>query len=299
MSPLLHVTDASRFAEGSLAAATNALARQPALALRRLTETGAGRTGLALVSGAVAMAALAPLLTSFDPFALSGGSLTPPSRAHPFGTDALGRDVLSGVVYGARTSLLIASAVSLLSLGCGMTVGLLGGFIGGFVDDALLRLTELLQVLPRFFLAIVAVALLGPGVDRLVLVLGLTSWPLLARIVRGETLVLRRVDFVIAAEATGATTVQILWRTILPNVLPHAIVVTGLVFAQTLLLEASLGFLGLGDPNAMSWGLLAGQAQGFLRVAWWLPVFPGAAITTAVLGVNLLADAVSAPRRRR
>lgn len=237
------------------------------------------------------VAVLAPALTPFDPLALSGVSLSTPSALHPFGTDALGRDLLSGVVFGARTSLIVGAAVSLLSLSIGVVVGLFGGFLGGVVDDALLRLTELMQVIPRFLLVIVTVALLGPGLDRLVLVLGLTSWPLISRVVRGETLALRHADFVTAARAMGVPASRLLLRTILPNVLPAALVVAALLFAQTLLLEASLGFLGLGNPNEMSWGLLAGQAQPFLRVAWWLPIFPGIAITATVVGVNLLAGA--------
>lgn len=252
-----------------------------------------GRIGLALTCVVLAMAAFAPALASVDPFALVGEPLLPPAFGHPMGTDALGRDVLSGVLFGARTSLLVAGGVSVLTLACGMSIGLVGGFWGGWVDDLLVRLTELLQVLPRFFLVIVAVALLGPGLDRLVLVLGLTSWPVLARVVRGDVLALRNADFVVATQATGATSMHIVWRTILPNVLPNAIVVIGLLFGQVLLVEASLGFLGLGDPNAMSWGLLAGQAQAFLRVAWWLPLFPGLAIAVAVLGMNLLSDALS------
>ena len=202
--------------------------------------------------------------------------------------------MFSGVLYGARTSLLVAALVSALTLACGMLVGMIGGYMGGWIDDVLFRVTELMQVLPRFFLVIVVLALVGPGIDRLVLTLGLTSWPVLARVVRGEVLALRHADFVIAAEASGATSTRILWRSILPHVLPSAFVVIGLLFGQVLLLEASLGFLGLGDPNVMSWGLLAGQAQPLLRVAWWLPLFPGLAITFAVLGVSLLADALSA-----
>jgi peptide/nickel transport system permease protein len=289
------VTSESSFADAAALANTRVHATVFHAALR----SAGGRVGILLTLCALGMAALAPVVTSLDPFSLSGGSLTPPSFTHPFGTDALGRDMLSGVLFGARTSLLVASAVSVVAFLCGMTVGMLGGFAGGMLDDIMLRVTELLQVLPRFLLVIVAVALLGPGLDRLVLVLGLTSWPLLARVVRGETLVLRQADFVTAARATGATNAHILWTTIFPNVLPAAIVVTGLVFAQTLLVEASLGFLGLGDPNAMSWGLLAGQAQPFLRVAWWLPLFPGLAISIAVLGVNLLSDAVSSAIARR
>ena len=253
-----------------------------------------GKIGGALCMVVVAIALCAPLLTSTDPFSLAGSALSAPSMQHWMGTDALGRDLLSGILFGARTSLLVAASVSALTLACGMLVGLIGGYAGGWIDDGLLRVTELLQVLPRFFLVIVVVALLGPGIDHLVLTLGLTSWPVLARVVRGEVLALRHADFVAAAEASGATNTRILWRSILPNVLPSAIVVVGLLFAQVLLIEASLGFLGLGDPNVMSWGLLAGQAQPLLRVAWWLPLFPGLAITVAVLGVSLLADALSA-----
>jgi peptide/nickel transport system permease protein len=252
-----------------------------------------GRIGLALVAVVVAMAVLAPLVTTRDPFALTGAPLAPPSSDHPMGTDALGRDLLSGVLFGARASLLVAGAVTALAFGCGTSVGLLAGYRGGWVDDVLMRVTELLQTLPRFFLVVVAVALLGPGLDRLVLALGLTSWPALARVVRGETLSLRRADFVVAAEAGGASEVRVLLRTVLPNVMPNAAVLAGLLFAQALLLEASLGFLGLGDPNVMSWGLLVGHAQPFVRVAWWLALFPGLAITAAVLGVNMLADAAS------
>lgn len=244
------------------------------------------------------VALLAPWLVTVDPFALTGPSLGSPSGEHWMGTDALGRDVFSGVLYGARTSLLVASAVSIITLVCGMLIGLVGGYAGGWLDAILLRLTELLQVLPRFFLVIVVVALLGPGTDHLILTLGLTSWPVLARVVRGEVLILRHADFIVAAESSGATHSHILWRSILPNVLPSAVVITGLLFGQVLLIEASLGFLGLGDPNAMSWGLLAGQAQPLLRVAWWLSLFPGLAITGAVLGVNLVADAVASTDQR-
>lgn len=140
---------------------------------------------------------------------------------------------------------------------------------------------------------IVAIALFGPGLDRVVLTLGLTSWPVLARVVRGEVVAMRDLAFVSAAEATGASPARILWHELLPNVLPNVVVLLCLLFGQVLLVAASLGFLGLGDPNALSWGLLAGQAQGLLRVAWWLALFPGLAIMVTVLGVNLLADALS------
>lgn len=262
--------------------------------LSALLGTAGGRVACGLVAFTVLLALLAPLLAPADPFVLAGPALAPPSLAHPLGTDALGRDLLSGIVYGARTSLLVAAAVGLVAALLGVGIGMLAGYRGGLLDDALMRLAELFQVVPRFFLAVLAVALFGPGLDRIVLALGITSWPVLARVVRTEVLSLRDREFVRAAEAAGATEARVLLHELLPNVLPSALVVLGLLLGQVLLVEASLGFIGLGDPNAVSWGMLAGQAQSFLRAAWWLPLFPGLAITIAVLGLNLLADALSA-----
>lgn len=241
----------------------------------------------------VAVGLLADVLAPADPLLPAGPSLTPPSRAHLMGTDALGRDLLSGVVHGARSSVLIVVAVGAIVLVVGLAVGLASGYRGGRTDDVLMRATELIQVLPRFFLAVVAIALFGPGLDLLVLVLGLTSWATLARVVRAEVLTLSRQDFVDSARALGASHLRVVWRHVLPNALPPTVVYLGLVLAQVLLLEASLGFLGLGDPNRVSWGYLAGQAQEFLRVAWWLSFFPGLAIALAVLGLNLFGDGLT------
>ena len=258
-----------------------------------IVATPSGILGLALIGITFIAAVLAPVLATADPAAISGPSLNPPSRFHPMGTDALGRDLYSGVLYGSRTSLLIASVASLLAATCGLGVGLLAGHASRAWDDALMRVTELVQVVPRFLLVIVAVALFGAGIEVLALTIGSTSWPALARAVRAEVHSLREFDFIRAAEAMGATRLRVLRRELLPNVLPTALTIFGLSFGQVLLLEASLGFLGAADPNALSWGGLAGQAQGFLRVAWWLPLFPGLAITIAVLGTNLLTDAFS------
>ena len=261
--------------------------------LRRVVRSPSGALGLGITTAFVTAGLLAPLLTPRDPFAPAGPSLSPPAVAYPMGTDALGRDVLSGVLAGTRTSLAVVVGVGLIVMIVAVTVGTIAGYAGGWLDDGLMRIAELFQVLPRFFLAIVVIALFGPGTDRLILVLGLTSWAILARVVRAEVLSLRRRDFVEAAVAAGASDLRIITREILPNALPAATVYLGLLLAQVLLIEASLGFLGLGDPNAISWGYLAGQAQRFLRVAWWLSLFPGAAIVTAVLGLNLLGDAVT------
>jgi peptide/nickel transport system permease protein len=255
--------------------ATASLSRRPRLLARTLRSPG-GAFGAAVTLVLVTVGLLAPLLAPTDPFAVDGPSLSPPSRAYPLGTDALGRDLLSGVIYGARTSLLVAASVVALVVVIGTAVGLLSGYVGGWVDDVLMRGTELFQVLPR-----------------LVLLLGLTSWPLFARVLRVEVFALRRREFVEAARVSGASSTRILLREILPNAMPPGIALLGLIVAQVILIEASLGFLGLGDPNVTSWGTLASEAQRFLRVAWWMSLFPGLAILIAVLGLNLLGDAVT------
>lgn len=246
--------------------------------------------GLVLLGTGVLVALTAPWLAPHDPFRIVAAPLTPPSRSHPMGTDGLGRDVWSAVLLGTRTSLAVAVAVTAVATPIGVGVGVVSGELGGVVDDLLMRVTELVQVLPRFFLAIVVVALFGPGTDRLVLVLGLTSWPLLARVVRAGTLEITPSGYVEAARALGATTTRVLARHVLPNLLPTIATTLGVLVAQVVLLEASLGFLGLGDPATVSLGTLAGDAQRFLRRAWWLATFPGLAIVALVLGVNLLLD---------
>jgi peptide/nickel transport system permease protein len=273
-----------------------AVGRRPGRRPGRLTAaftSAGGAAGLALTLALFTVAGLADLIAPTDPFASVGRPLSPPSRLHTFGTDDLGRDLLSGVVHGAQTSLLVALSVTLLASTIGVGVGSFAGYRAGTVDDLLMRVTELVLVVPRFFLAVVVIALFGAGVDRVILVLGLTSWPVIARVVRAQTLSLRRRDFVDAARALGASQVRVMVRHVLPNALPAALVVISLNAASVILLEASLGFLGLGDPRMMSWGYLANNAQRFLRVAWWMALFPGAAIALAVLGLNLLGDAVN------
>jgi peptide/nickel transport system permease protein len=252
-----------------------------------------GILGVGLTSILVLAALIAPALAPFDPFSITGPSLSGPTATHPMGTDALGRDLLSGVLYGARTSLIVAVGTGAIALVLGVLVGATSGYVGGWIDNLLMRITEMFQTLPRFFLAIIVIALFGPGLDRLVLVLGFTSWALLARVLRSEVLAIREEGFVQAAIATGSSDLRIVVREVLPNALPSGIVFLALLMGQVMLIEAGLGFLGLGDPSTMSWGALAGQAQQFLRVAWWLSVFPGAAIVIAVLGMNLLADGLN------
>jgi peptide/nickel transport system permease protein len=259
----------------------------------RFLATPSGFIGSGLTLALVVIALLADALAPFDPFSPVGPPLAGPSAEHWMGTDALGRDLLSGIILGTRTSLIVAGSVGVLTLVLGVLIGGTSGYVAGRVDDVLQRGTELLMVLPRFFLAIVVIALFGPGLDRLIAVLGLTSWTLLSRVVRAEVLSLREREFVEAARSIGASEARILARHVLPNALPAALTYLGLVLAQVILLEASLGFLGLGDPNTVSWGFLAGQAQRFLRSALWLSFFPGMAIVVAVLGLNLVVDALN------
>jgi len=267
--------------------------------------------GLGLIMLVVVAASLAGRVTSRDPFRTVADPLLAPSRAHWMGTDNLGRDVLASIMHGAQTSMIVVIGVTVIASVIGLTVGVVAGYRGGWVDDLLMRVTELFQAVPRFFLVLLIVALFGAGLDNLIYVLALTSWPTLARVSRAEVLSVRDRDFVEAARSIGATDRRIVIRHVLPNVLPTALVVIALTGSRVILLEASLSFLGLGDPTVMSWGYLVGNAQRFLRVAWWMSVFPGLAIAVAVLGINLMSDALNdilasyskaprpLPRRRR
>jgi peptide/nickel transport system permease protein len=261
--------------------------------LRRVVRSPGGAVGLGLLAVTAGVAALAERLAPYSPLATTGPPLAAPGAAHLAGTDDLGRDLLSGVIFGTRTSLLVAASTGALILLIGLAVGAVSGYLGGLVDDVLMRTTELFQVLPRFFLAIMVIALFGPGLDRLVIVLGVTSWPLLARVVRAQVLSLREREYVLAAVATGASGLRVLVREVIPNAIAPAIAYLALLAAEVLLVEASLGFLGLGDPSVVSLGYLAGQAQRFLRAAWWMSFFPGMAVVVIVLALNLVGDALT------
>lgn len=261
--------------------------------VRRFLRVPGAIVGLSLLLAITLAAITASWIAPAGPFESVARPLQPPSLAHPMGTDDLGRDLLSGIMHGARTSLLVMVAVAAISSLIGVAVGAVAGFRGGLLDDLLMRATEVVQSVPRFFMAVIVIALFGPGVDRLVVLLGLTSWPILARVVRAETLSLRQREFVEAARSLGASDWRILLRHVLPNIAPAAVVVISLTAGSVILLEAALGFIGLGDPRLMSWGYLASNGQRFLRAAWWLALFPGVAILITVLGLNLVSDALN------
>jgi peptide/nickel transport system permease protein len=253
--------------------------------------------GARLAAGAlallIAVAVLADWLAPTGPFQLTPHALAPPGPGHLFGTDDLGRDVLSGVIYGARVSLLVGLLAAATSTILGVLIGALAGFYGGWLDSALMRTTEFFQVLPRFFVALLVAAVLGAGVWKVILVIGFLGWPQVARLIRGEVLSLKQRDFVQASRAVGLVNTRILFRHVLPNAIPSGIVAGSLDVGQAILLEASLSFLGIGDPNFMSWGKMLNNAQRFLRAAWWMSLFPGLAIFATVLAVNLAGDGLT------
>lgn len=264
--------------------------RPPGSWHRRLFGSPAAVVGAILMSVLATVAVLNERIAPGFPFATSDDRLQGPSRDHLMGTDQLGRDLFTGVVRGAHTSLSVVLGVAVISAAIGLLLGSLAGFRGGLVDDLVMRFTEIVQTVPRFFLAVLVVGWFGTEGATLTVLLGLTSWPLLARVVRAETLSLRERDFVRAARAHGASTARIVGRHVLPHVVPTAAIVLALIASRVVLLEAGLAFLGLSDANVMSWGRLVNNAQPYLATAWWMSVFPGAAIAMAVLGMNLLAD---------
>jgi peptide/nickel transport system permease protein len=247
------------------------------------------------------IALLAGLLAPFDPSRTVGPPLQAPSPHHWMGTDDLGRDVLSNVLHGSRVSLLVGLVAALTSGLLGTLVGGLSGYFGGPVDHALMRLAELFQVVPRFFLALIVTALFGPSIVVLTLLLGLTFWPITARLLRAQVLSVRERDYVLAARAVGAADRRVLRRHVLPNAISVVVVATTLQVGTAILVEAGLSFLGLGDRGVVSWGNLLNGAQPVMRIAWWTSAFPGLAITLTVLAANLCGDGLNAtlgPERR-
>jgi len=249
-----------------------------------------------LMVGAAGAAALAGLLVAGDPFAPSQAILTAPSGAHPLGTDELGRDVLDRLLHGAGTSLLVAVAGVLPATVFGTAMGLVSGYAGRFLDELILKATELFQIMPAFLLALVAGALFGPSLSLLIAVLNVIFWPFTARLARAESTALRDREFVAAARALGAGRLRILRRHVLPGILAPVIVNASFQAGVAMLVEAGLAFLGLADANVVSWGQMLAGAQEYLGVAWWLYVLPGAALAFTILGFNLAGDGLNQVR---
>jgi peptide/nickel transport system permease protein len=247
--------------------------------------------GILSVIGLVAV--LAPQLAPFDPWAVVGAQLLPPGGAHPLGTDLLGRDVASGLIFGARVSLVIGVVSAACSLVLGAIIGALAGYFGGLADRTLMRFTEFFQVIPSFLFVVLLVAIMSPSVANLVIGIALVIWPPVARLVRSEFLTLREREFVEAARVAGLSHGRIMFTEIMPNALPPVLAVASLMVATAILTEASLSFLGLADPNMISWGYMIGAARAVFRQAWWLSVFPGLALLVTVLAITMLSEAIS------
>lgn len=257
--------------------------------LRR--HTGA-MAGLAFMLLLVAAALLAPWLAPDDPIRQSWSAVRKaPSAAHWLGTDEVGRDILSRLLWGARSSLLAGSVSVALAVGIGMPVGMLAGYAGGLVDALIGRVTDAMLACPFLILAIALAAFLGPSLSNAMIAIGLTGTPVFVRLTRGQVLAAKAEDYVLAARAVGNPDWRIALRHILPNVLPPLIVQVPITVAGAIIAEASLSFLGLGQqPPAPSWGSMLSTAQRFLATAPWMAVWPGLAIFATVFSLNLLAD---------
>lgn len=262
---------------------------------RRVAQNRGAVIGFALLGVVILVALLAPLLYDQSPWRMVQRPFLPPMAVDGFwfGTDTLGRDIGAGLAYGAQVSLLIGLVSTVVALAIGVPLGAIAGYFGGWLDDALMRFTEFFQTIPSFALAIVIVAILEPSISSIVLAIALVSWPPVARLVRGEFLSLRSREYVQAAVLSGLTPPAIIFRQVLPNTISPIIVLASLMVASAILLESALSFLGLGDPNVMSWGYMIGAGRTVLRQAWWICVFPGVAILLTVLSLNLIGEGLN------
>ena len=263
--------------------------------LKRFIRNRGAVIGLVILLAVVVFAVIGPTLFPQSPWRMVGRPFMAPFTMDrfPLGTDMLGRDIAAGLVHGARVSLLIGIVSTVVALLIGVPLGAIAGYASGFVDDALMRFTEFFQTIPSFALAIVLVAVLQPSMASIVLAIGVVSWPPVARLVRGEVLSLRSREYVQAAVTIGQSTPRIIFSQVLPNTIAPIIVMGSLMVASAILLESSLSFLGLGDPNLMSWGYMVGAGRTRLLDAWWISFFPGIAIFLTVLALNLTGEGLN------
>lgn len=261
-------------------------------AWRRLKRRKGAMVGLGVIVLVALLAVLAPLISPYDPAQQSWSAVRkPPSWAHPFGTDEVGRDLLTRVIYGARASLLAGVTSVAIALGLGVPVGLVAGTAGGWVDALIGRVTDAMLACPFLILAIALAAFLGPSLTNAMIAIGVTATPIFVRLTRGQVLSVKAEDYVEAARACGNPRWRVAFRHILPNVAPQLLVQATLTVATAIIAEASLSFLGLGQqPPAPSWGSMLNAAQRFLTNAPWMAVWPGLAIFVTVLSANLLGD---------
>ncbi len=264
-------------------------------AFRAYLRSPAGMIGLALLLAVVAAAISADWLFPRDPLSLAGRPLQWPGQ-NPrlwLGTDNLGRDIAGFIFHGARVSLLIGLAASIVAVGIGVVVGALAGFYGGWVDDALMRITEAFQTVPNFILLLVLVAVFGSELEVITIAIGLVGWTAPCRLVRAEFLSLRNREFVLAARGLGMRDLPLIFGEVLPNALPPVIVYASVVMAVAILMESALAFLGLSDPNIASWGNMIGAGRSVLRTEWYVSAIPGLAILVTVLAFSLVGQGLN------
>lgn len=250
--------------------------------------------GLVMLAIIVSTAIWGPIFQPADPFEIRVAPFVPPGTAQAWlGSDYLGRDLLIALVHGGRATLLVGAIAGLLSVCIGIAMGALAGYYGGWADAALMRVTEFFQVLPALLFAMVVVSLFGPSLVTATLAIGLVSWPGTARIARGEFMRLRNCEFVQAERSIGAGNARIIWKVILPNASPPLVASGALAIGAAILFEGGLSFLGLGDPNQNSWGMMIGSSRPYVLHCWWAVAFPGAAIFLTVLSVSLIGDGLN------
>lgn len=248
--------------------------------------------GLGIVIALLLVAAFAPLIATADPLAQTlDKRLLPPSMVNFFGTDSLGRDIFSRIVYGTRVTLVIVILVVVTVGPVGLLIGAASGYLGGWVDRLLMRVTDVFLAFPRLVLALAFVAALGPGLENAVIAIAITAWPPYARVARAETLIIRQQDYIAAVRLQGASQWRIVWKHVVPLCLPSLIVRTTLDMAGIILTAAGLGFLGLGaQPPIPEWGAMISAGREQIFDQWWVATFPGVAICVVALGFNLLGD---------
>jgi peptide/nickel transport system permease protein len=261
----------------------------------RLTRHPSGAVGLVLLALVLLMSASAGYFFPNGPYAIAGAPRLWPGAnpAFPFGTDSLGRDLLAGLFYGSRVSLAIGAAAAAVSLLIGVLFGAVAGYYGGWIDDVLMRLTDAMQTIPSLLSAVAIVGVIGPSLATITVAIAIVSWPMIARLVRAEFLRLRTYDFVQSCRIIGMSDLRIIFGQILPNCLAPIIVASSVLVATAIIVEASLSFLGLGDPNVMSWGTILSVGRQELRSAWYITAFPAVALVLTVLALNLIGDALN------
>jgi peptide/nickel transport system permease protein len=250
--------------------------------------------GLAILALIALLLLAGPFVYPVDPFDITGAPMSPPgSDGAPLGTDYIGRDILAGIVNGGRPTMLVGFSAALITAVIGITIGALSGYYGRSVAAILGRVVEFFQVLPALLFAMVLITLFSASLLTVTVAIGVVAWPGMARLTRAEFLRIKQLDFVRAARSIGASDWRIIVLTILPNAMPPIMVSATLATGTAILFEAGLSFLGLTDPNVMSWGLMIGSSRNYLREAWWAVTFPGVCIFLTVLAISLVGDGLN------